>query len=114
MLGTVATEPFCSCPAIWKCAVTFPTVRLAGLEPADHLVGATIDPAFTRTTAVFDTETSGVRVGGAARHGAHLLLSAAVCVAIWRSTTVCVGGASIKLARSTRTMLVADVTCYCT
>ena len=40
MLDTVATKLLCSCPAFCEGAVTLPTVRLAGLEPADHLVGA--------------------------------------------------------------------------
>ena len=63
-------------------AVTKPTVRAAGLEPADHVIGATIDPAFTWTTAVFGAETLVVSVGGAARNGARLLLSTAVDGAI--------------------------------
>ena len=39
MLGAVAASLVCSRPAIWECAVTKSTVRLAGLEPADHRVG---------------------------------------------------------------------------
>ena len=37
------TKLDCRRPAFWlERAVTKPTVRAAGLEPADHLVGATI------------------------------------------------------------------------
>ena len=112
MFRIFATFPDRRRPAIWKCTVTKPTVRPASLEPADHLVGASIDPAFTCTTAVFCTETLVVSVGSAARYGARLLLSIAVFLAMFRSTTVCVGGASIKLAFAFCAMLVADATCY--
>ena len=108
MLSTVGTELFCSCPAIWECAVTFPTVRPAGLEPADHLVAAACNPTFTFTTAMFGTETPGVRGGGAARHGAlWLFLSTTMCVAMLEPLS-CIGGASVKLALATCTMLVAE------
>ena len=40
MLFAVAIFLDCSRPAIWEGTVTLPTVRLAGLEPADHLVDA--------------------------------------------------------------------------
>ena len=40
MLLAVSIFLHCSRPAIWEGTVTLPTVRLAGLEPADHLVGA--------------------------------------------------------------------------
>ena len=98
-------------PAIWKCTVTKPTVRDAGLEPADQHVSATIDPAFTCTTTVFAAETFANRAGGAACYGARLLLSAAVDGAMFGSTTGCVGGAAIKLALATSTMLGTDTTC---
>ena len=80
MLGTVATCFECRRPAFFQCAVTFAAVRAAGLEPADHLVGAACNPTFTCTATVFDTEALGARGGGAVQHGAlwHLL-----------STTVC-------------------------
>ena len=85
-------------------------MRLAGLEPADHLVGAACNPAFAWTTAMFGTETLGVSVGGAARHGALcFLLSTAVCDAMLESSC-CIGGAAIKLALSVRAMLDAETT----
>ena len=40
MLRAVAACFECRRPAFWKCAVTNPTVRTAGLKPADHCVGA--------------------------------------------------------------------------
>ena len=51
MLDAVATCLACSRPAFWERAVAKPTVRLAGLEPADHLVAAACNPAFARTIA---------------------------------------------------------------
>ena len=65
MLVTVATCFNCSRPAFWERAVSIPTVFLAGLEPADYLVAAACNPAFTCTAAVFGTETFTSR-GGAA------------------------------------------------
>ena len=113
MFLAFTTKPDCRHPAFrLERTVTFATVCLAGLEPADHLVGATIDPAFTCTTTVFGTATLASRGGDAACHGAQLLVSTAVFVAMWRSR-VCVGGAAIKLARSIRSMLAAHTTCYC-
>ena len=41
----------------WESAVTKPTVCSAGLEPADQLVAAACNPAFTGTAAVFAAET---------------------------------------------------------
>ena len=46
----------------------------AGLEPADHLVGAALDPAFTSTFTVFGAETLATITSGAIQHGALLLL----------------------------------------
>ena len=40
MLATVATKLLCSRPAICEGTVTLPAVLCAGLEPADHYVGA--------------------------------------------------------------------------
>ena len=56
---------------------------------------------------MFYAETLALRVGGAARHGARLSTSTAVFEAMQRSG-FCVGGASFKLARSTRAVLGAD------
>ena len=86
-------------------------MRYAGLEPADNLVGATLNPTFACTTTMLDAETLASRGGAAARHGARLILSTAMFLAIWRSTTVCVGSAAIKLAHALRTMLAADIPC---
>ena len=58
-------------------------------------------------------ETLANRGGGAACHGARLLVSTAVNDAIRRSTTLCVGSAAIKLARSVRTMLATKTACKC-
>ena len=83
MLPAVATCFDRRRPAFWKCAVTKPTVRCAGLEPADHLVAAACNPAFACTAAMFGAETLADRGGGAVQHGAlwHLL-STAVCNAM--------------------------------
>ena len=110
MLAAVATCFDCSRPALWECAVTKPTVRCAGLESADHLVAAACNPAFAWTTAMFDTEPSGARDGGAVQHGAlQLLLSTTVCVAMLEPWYY-VDGATIKLALSICTMLTAETT----
>lgn len=86
-------------------------MRYAGTPlGAHHHIGAAAKHALAWTAAVFHAETLACRGGGAARHGARLVLSAAVFAAIRRSTTVCVGGASCKLARSICTMLGADTT----
>ena len=98
MLEAVATCFVRSRPAIWECAVTKPTVRPAGLEPADHLVAAACNPAFACTAAMFAAETPAVRGSGAAHHGAlWLFLSTAVCDAMLEPWC-CVGGAPVKLA----------------
>ena len=112
MLLAFTTFLLCRRPAFWKCTVAIPTVRDAGLELADQLVGASFNPAFTFTAAMFIAETSGTRGGSAACYGARLLLSTAVCPAMWRSR-VCVGGAAIKLAHSISTMLETDTTRFC-
>ena len=77
------------------------------------LVGAAAKHALISTAAVFCAETFAIRSGGAARHGAWLLLSATVFAAMGGSRG-CVGGASCKLARSTSTVLGTDTTCNCT
>ena len=111
MLRAVATCFDRSRPAFWERAVTIPTVRLAGLEPADHLVGAACNPAYARTAAVFGAETLGFRGGGAARHGAlWLFLSTTVSIAMLEPLS-CIGGASVKLTLATCTMLVAETAC---
>ena len=91
-------------------ALTGPAVRLAGLEKAVTLVGAACDPAFLSAAAVFGTEAFASRGGGAARHGARLLLlPPAVCDAMLESSC-CRGGASINLAPAMRTMSDATAT----
>ena len=82
----------------------------AGQELADHLVGATRNKAWIDTAAVFGTETLAFRGGGAARHGARLVLLPAVSDAMLRSLSW-TGGAAIKLASSNGAMLGADATC---
>ena len=57
MLPAVATVLECRRPAFFQCAVPFAAVRAAGLEEADHLVGAACSVAFTCTAAVFAAET---------------------------------------------------------
>ena len=85
-------------------AVTGPAVRLAGLEKAVHFVGAACDLAFTIAAAMFAAEAFTSRGGGAARHGARLLLlPAAVCDAMLEPLS-CRGGASINLAPAIRTV----------
>ena len=76
------------------------------------LVGAAAEHALAWTAAVFVAETLAFSVGGAARHGARLLVSAAVFEAMRKSTS-CVGGASCKLACSICAMFGADTTCSC-
>ena len=67
-------------------AVPFAAVRFAGLPlGAHHHVGAAAKHALAWTAAVFCAETLAPRGGGAARHGARLLLSAAVFAAMRRS-----------------------------
>ena len=74
------------------------------------VVGAAAKHSFAWTATVFVAETLASRGDGAAHHGARLLLSTAVFVAMCRST-LCVGGASCKFAGSARTMLDTDTTC---
>ena len=113
MFPAFAASLECRRPAFWlERAVTISTVRLAGLEPADHHVGATIDPGFICTSTVFGTETLAFSGGGAAGRGARLLLLPTVFEAMLRSITW-TGGAAIKLACSTSTMRDADTTCFC-
>ena len=85
-------------------AVTAPAVLLARLEKAVHLVGAACNQAFTIAAAVFAAEAFAIRGGGAARHGARLLLlPPAVCDAMLEPCS-CWGSASITLAPAMRTM----------
>lgn len=63
-------------------------------------------------TTLFLAETLAFRVGGAARHGAQLLLSAAA-FAVMRRSRCCIAGTSCKLARSICAMFATDATCYC-
>ena len=94
-------------------AVPFAAVRFAGLPlGALHHVGAAAKHALAWTAAVFLAETLADRGGGAARHGARLLLSAAVFAAMRRSRG-CVRGASCKLAGSASAVLDTDTTCFC-
>ena len=87
---------------------------LAGLENAVTLAGAASDPAFIFTTAVFAAEALAVRRGGAARHGARLLLlPAAVCDSMLEPLC-CRGGASVSLAPPIGTMPFATATCSST
>ena len=93
--------------------VPIAAVRCAGMPLASRpLVGAAAKHALAFSAAVFCAETLAFSVGGAARHGARLLLSAAVFGAMRRCRS-CVGGASCKLARSICAMLAADTTCDC-
>ena len=111
MLLAVATVLECRRPAFFQCAVTFAAVRAAGLEGADHLVGAACSVAFAWTAAVFSAETLADRGGGAARHGARLVyttMDGAIATFLLR---VC--GASIKLALSICAMLTPDTPSKC-
>ena len=100
-----------SLPFRHVCAVPFAAVRCARLPlGAHHHIGAAAKHALAWTAAVFSAETLAFRGGGAACHGARLLLSASVFDAK-RRCRGCVGGASCKLARSTRPMFGADTAC---
>ena len=92
-------------------AVTAPAVLLAGLEKAVTLVGAASNLAFTIAAAMFAAEAFASRGGGAARHGARLLLlPAAVCDAMLEPCS-CWSGASIILAPPKGTMPSAPAAC---
>ena len=82
MLSAVAAVLECRRPAFFQCAVTSTAVRDAGLEEADHLVGAACSVAFAWTAAVFLTETLALSGGCAVRHGAQLHLASAVSLAM--------------------------------
>ena len=56
MLPAFPTSLHCRRPAFCERAVTKPTVLFAGLEPADHIVGAARNPTFSGTAAMFATE----------------------------------------------------------
>ena len=98
-------------PLFRVCAVPFAAVCCAGLPHAHHLAGAAAKHALAWTATVFHAETLALRVGGAARHGARLLLSAAVFAAMQRPKS-CVGGAPCNLARFICTVLGTDTTCF--
>ena len=66
MLSTVCTFLDCRRPAFFECAVTKPTVSLAGRELADHLVGAACNKTWLCTTAMFGAKTLAFRGGDAA------------------------------------------------
>ena len=111
MLSAVAAVLECRRPAFFQCAVTFAAVRAAGLEKADHLVGAACSVAFVWTTAVFGTETLALRGGDAARHRTRL-----ACTAMFPAMATLllrVGGTSIKCALSFCTMLAANTPGFC-
>ena len=111
MRVAVSTCLACRRPAFFECAVTIPTVRYAGQELADHLVGAACDKAWLCTTTVFRTETLAFRRSGAARHRAQLLLASAVSLAMRFFSRYQTSGATCKLALSIRTMLAAETAC---
>ena len=76
-----------------------------------HLVGLDAKTPLALTTAVITAETLVLRFGVAARHGARLLVSAAVFAAICRSS-LCVGGASFRRAYSMSAVFNTDATCF--
>ena len=83
MLSAVSSFLESRRPAVFECAVTFPTVRMAGHDlGADHLVRAARNKAWPHTAAMLYTETLACRGGGAAHHGARLVLASAVSVAM--------------------------------
>ena len=92
-------------------AVTAPAVLPAGFEKAVTLVGAACDLAFLFAAAVFAAEAFAIRGGGAARHGARLLLLPATVFEAMLEPLCCGGSASINLAPSMRTMPSATATC---
>ena len=97
----------CGRPAFWlERTVTQPTVRLAGQELADHLVGTAGNKAWLCTAAVLGTEALALRGGIATCHGARCLLSTAVDGAMFKPF-YCVGSAAIELALSESSMLEA-------
>jgi len=96
VLLAVPAPPECRCqastihnvalPFRHVCAVPYAPVRFAGLPLASCLlVGAAAKHALACPAAVFCAETLAFRGGGAARHGARLVLSAAMFLAIRRS-----------------------------
>ena len=92
-------------------AVPTPAVSPAGLEKAVHLVGTASNLAFTIAAAMFAAEAFASRGGGAARHGARLLLLPAAVFDAMLEPLCCRGGAILNLAPSIRTMLSATTTC---
>eukprot|EP00729_Bicosta_minor_P032723 gene32723-biopygen30523 len=83
----------------------------ARLKEAVHLVGAACDPTFIFAAAMFDAEAFASRGGGAARHGARLLLLPTAVFEAMLEPSCCRGGASIYLAPPIRTMPTATATC---
>ena len=98
--------------ATFACAVPQPPVCTAGLEPADNLVVAATNPAFTCSATVFAAETFASRGGGTARHGAWLAL-AAVHNAMRFFHRFQPSGAACSLAHSVRAVLCAEAACFC-
>ena len=89
-------------------------MRLAGHDlGADHLVGAARNKAWTHTTTVFGAETLAERGGGAASHGARLILASAVSLAMRFINRLNASSAPCKLARSNiATMRAAKAACF--
>ena len=90
-------------------AVTAPAVLLAGLEKAVTFVGAASDLAFLSAATMSATEPLANTDGGAARHGARLLLPTTVFDAMLESL-YCRGGAFINLAPAKGAMPSATAT----
>ena len=100
-------------PAVFKCTVTKPTVRLAGHDlGVGHLVRAATNKARTYTATMFGAETLANRGGGAVRHGARLLPASAMVFAIRFFSRCQTSGAACKLALSIRTMFNAETACF--
>ena len=91
-------------------ALAVPAVLSAGHPHADDDVGAVASVASAWTTPVFGTEALSNRSGGAACHGAQLLLSTTMLGTLLESCN-CVGGASFGCTRSVSTMLAAEAPC---
>ena len=91
-------------------AVPTPAVLLAGLQKAVDLVGAASNLTFTIASIVLAVETPCTRGGGAARHGARLLLLPATVCDAMLEPLCCRGGAPINLAPAVSTMSATTAT----
>ena len=112
MLVAVSSIRECRGPAFFESTVTKSTVLFAGHDlGTDHLVRAARNKAWTCTAAVFGTKTLALRGGGAARHGARLLLVSTVSGAMRSFRSFQTSGAPCKLALSIRTMFGAKTAC---